>query len=187
MDKCVGNSIYSTSVAGMMMMMIIIIIITITITMISSGLHARFVELLTGFRACEVIRTLSFFFGTELCCVHWVLWLLASEILSFPIVFSNQWHSIWLPLWLPSCYFRSPSSGGDSYEIASPAPPVVVFRVMSEESIREANCDWFSSCMNNQYFTVVRPLLAQDVYHSCKINISQRFVKWFQFFLVTQM
>ena len=108
-------------------------------------------------------------------------------ILSFPIVFSNQWHSIWLTLWLPSCYFRSPSSGGDSYEIAPPAPPVVVFRVTREESIREANCDWFSSCMNNQYFTVVRPLLSQDVCHSCKINIFQRFVKWFLFFLVTHV
>lgn len=107
--------------------------------------------------------------------------------LSFPIVFSNQWHSIWLPLWLPSCYFRSPSSGGDSYEIAPPAPLVVVFRVTREESICEANCDWFSSCMNNQYFTVVRPLLAQDVRHSCKINIFQRFVKWFLFFLITHV
>lgn len=143
----------------MMMMMMII----------SSVLNARFMELLTGFRAYEVIRTISFFFRcwTVLCALSFMAACLR-VILSFPIVFSNQWHSIWLPLWLPACYFRSPSSGGDSYEIASPAPPVVVFRVTSEESIREANCDWFSSCMNNQYFTVVRPLLAQDVYHSSK-------------------
>ena len=36
----------------------------------SSVLNSRFMELLTGFRACEVIRTISFFPGTELCCVH---------------------------------------------------------------------------------------------------------------------
>lgn len=157
-------------------------------TIISSVLNARFMELLTGFRPCEVIKKISSFsrYWTVLCASSFMA-ACFSVILSFPIVFSNQWHSIWLSLWLPSCYFRSPSSGGDSYEIASPAPPVVVFRATREESIREANCDWFSSCMNNQYFTVVLPLLAQDVYHSCKINIFQRFVKWFLFFLVTQM
>jgi len=145
-------------------------------------------QLLTGFLACEIITKISFNFRywTVLCTLSFTA-ACFRVIFSFPIVFSNQWHSIWLPLWLPTCYFRSPSSGGDSYEITPPAPPVVVFRVTREESIREANCDWFSSCMNNQYFTVVRPLLAQDVWQSCKINIFQRFVKWFLFFLVTQM
>jgi len=55
MDKYVGSSIYSTSVAGIMMMMMMMMII-------SSVLNARFMELLTGFRAYEVIRTISFFF-----------------------------------------------------------------------------------------------------------------------------
>ena len=66
MDKYVGSSLYSTSVAGMMMVLMMMMIVMmmmmmIITTIISSVLNARFMELLTGFRPCEVIKKISSF------------------------------------------------------------------------------------------------------------------------------